>query len=46
MIFPNFTGLKTKIVDIQKRIGENCYNICVVLTILRKYAWDDNFIKQ
>ena len=46
MIFPNFTGLKTKIVDIQKRIGENCYDICVVLAILRKYAWDDNFIKQ
>lgn len=41
MVFPNFTGSKNKITDIQKYIGKSCYDICVILTILRQYAWTE-----
>ena len=39
MIYSKFTGSKNEIIDMQKHIGKSCYDICVILTILRKYAW-------
>ncbi len=39
IVFPKFTGSDDQITDLQKRIGKSCYDICVVLTFLRDYAW-------